>query len=187
MGKKFNYADPDNDPKPGATVATIDIALMGNNLCMCGKEGQITITIDVDVSGSGGKSPLQNFNKIAADLGEFIIDGNTVKFPIPKPTDPNSSTATASFSFKRPECPDKEKPKPEHDEVGKGTIKVVDLTRKGKRTRANLTGISQIYEYSWAYKCEQTEKDGKCEGCREEKKFNYDVKLLSANTVVPNL
>jgi len=187
MGKTFNYADPDNQPKAGASVATIDIALTGSDLCVCGKKGEISIDIVVDVTGSGGAAPWQNFDKVARQAGEFIIDGNRVQFDARKATDPNSSKAHAGYKITGlPECPDKEKP--EKDQTGKGEIKVVDLTRKGQTIGGvKWSGVSQIYEYTWSYQCERTLKDGKCESCKEEKAFAYDVKLLKANTVQPNL
>src|SRR5689334_3328840 len=126
MGKKFDYADPDNKPVKGAAVATIEIGLSGDNLCVCRKKGQITIDIEIEVNGSGGKSPWQNFNKIAREAGEFIIDGNKVQFAKMKATDPNSNKAKATYSIEVPECPEKQ-------QKGKGDIKVVDLTRKAAK------------------------------------------------------
>jgi len=186
MGKIFNYADPDNRPVRGAAVATIEISIGGDNLCVCGKDGLLTIEIEVEVSGSGGKSPWTNFNKIAREAGEFIVDANKVQFAAPKATDPNSPKAKATHVIKLPECPDKENP--EKDQEGKGEIKVVDLTRKGATVgEVTWTGVSQIYQYSWSYRCERTGKDGRCVECKQEKKLQYDVKLLKANTVQPNL
>jgi hypothetical protein len=137
MGKKFDYSDPDNQPVKNAPVASIDITLTGADLCSCQKKGSITIEIEVDVHGNG--KPWQNFNKNSKELAEFIIDGKVASFKGAPNNAKNSQKDTATQTIDLSTCP-------KGAQNGTVTIKVVDLTRKGKRTGFNWTGVSQIYE-----------------------------------------
>ena len=175
---KFDYSDPDNQPVKNASIASIEITLTGATLCDCKKRGEITIEIEVDVHGNG--NPWQNFNKVSRELGEFIIDGVVVQFKGAPKGAKNSQKDTASHTIRLDACP-------KGPQSGKGEIKVVDLTRKGKRTGFNWSGTSQIYEYTWSYECEKEEDKGNCISCKEKTAFKYDVKLIKSNTQQPNL
>lgn len=177
MGKKFDYKDPDSLPVKGASIATIDITLNATNLCDCSKKGAVTIEIEVDVHGNG--SPWQNFNEISKTAGEFIIDGNKVQFQGIAPGGIKSSKDKAIYKIDLNACPGGE-------QKSKGEIKIVDLTRKGA-TKANWTGVAQIYEYTYSYTCEKEEVKRRCVSCKEKKAFDFDVKLLKSDTGMPNL
>ena len=179
---KFNYADPDDKPVKGASVATIDITLSGVDLCSCRAAGKLVIDIEIEWVGSGGGNPLTNFNKVAPGLGEFLVNGVKVKFPVPAAGAPNSSKAKASTTVALPTCP-------QGAQIGGGEIKVIDLTRKGRKIAGKvMSGVSQIYHYDYSYGCtRQGAEGGECVKCSTKYAFKYFITLVNANTVIPNL
>lgn len=196
----FTYPDPDRanklgpglTPIPNASIATISIILTAKNLC------SLTASISVDVSidwHSGARGPQPkgvipnpraatpverdaNYLALIQTQGEVEIDGVIVPFTS---SDGKGKDAHAIKTFKLPNCPSL-------PQSGSGLIKIIDKRRKGTIIGGRpITGVSQIYKYSWSYECESRVTEiSEC--CAVKTAFSYKVeKLDEHHGQIPNL
>jgi RHS repeat-associated protein len=169
---RFPYPDPDRS-KGDASVANIDFTLEANDLCKFTGNPSITITITVEWPG------LLNFNQVVPTVGEVEISGQIIPFPTPPPGAPGSSSSTITYRIPQPSCPGAR-------QSGAGTIEIIDRTRQ----RLGVSGVAQIYGYTWSYSCLSRGAGlgaiGAC-GCTILDPFTYNVRLEVSSTTWPDL
>jgi hypothetical protein len=187
----FDYPDP-NMSQGTASVADIDIQLVpfssrpdrpGVGVCA---GGAIALNIVIDVH-AGAAPPMMGFNFIAPTWLAIEVDGVAITIPTPPATAPRTSVAGVGHLINPslPTCP-------KGVQSGTGTITITDLTRQGRRTPNNWSGVSQKYTYTWNYECTHW---GICccvvpiyssANCAYWTPFTYSITRTYSDTVAPN-